>query len=122
MRAQRVTFAVFIAALVAAPLSAKTSPSVSTPQSPSSVEATLADLRKLVERQQELLEAQTRLLEGLTKEIAGLKKQVDDAGAVALTARNEVADLKKQPPAATVPDAVAERLAQVEKAVQRVRR
>ena len=109
-----------IAAFAAAPLGAQTPPSVSAPQSPPSVEATLAELRRLVERQQGLLEAQSKLLEGLSKEIAGLKKQVDDAGAVALTARNEVADLKKQPAAPTVPDAVAQRLAEVEKAVQRV--
>ena len=111
---------VFIAALAAAPLGAQTPPSVSAPQSPPSVETTLAELRKLVERQQGLLEAQSKLLEGLSRAISGLKKQVDDAGAVALTARNEVADLKKQPPAPTVPDAVAERLAELEKAVQRV--
>ncbi len=97
----------FIAALAAAPLGAQTPPSASAPQSPPSVETTLAELRKLVERQQGLLEAQSKLLEGLSKEISGLKKQVDDAGAVALTARNEVADLKKQPPAPTVPDAVS---------------
>jgi DcaP outer membrane protein len=114
-----------IAALAAVPSAAQSPPAAGhdrqAVQAPApKIEDTLAELRKLVERQQALLEAQSKLLEGLSREVAGLKKQVDDAGAVALTARNEVADLKKQPPAPTVPDAVAQRLAEVEKAVQRV--
>jgi hypothetical protein len=109
--------------LSAAPSAAQSRPgpdSQSAQPSVPKIEDTLADLRKLVERQQTPLEAQSKLLESLSKDVAAMKKQVDDAGAVALTARNEVADLKKQPPAPTVPDAVAQRLAEVEKAVQRV--
>ena len=107
----------FIALLAAPPLEAQTPPSPRR-QSPPSVEMTLAELRKLVERQQ-LLEAQSKLL-AFDQKIAGLKKQVDDAGAGALRAERG-RDLKKQPAAATVPDAVAERLAEVEKARSAVR-
>jgi hypothetical protein len=110
---------VFAAVPSAAQSPPTTDPQSTQPSAPK-IEDTLADLRKLVERQQSLLEAQSKLLETLSKDVVGLRKQVDDAGAVALTARNEVADLKKQPPAPTVPDAVAQRLAEVEKAVQRV--
>ncbi len=119
MRTRRLPLGVFLAALAASPLGAQT-PAAATAQPAPSVETTLAELRTLVERQHGLLEAQAKLLEGLSREVAGLKKQVDDAGAVALTARNEVADLKKQPAAPTVSEAVAERLAEIEKAVQRV--
>jgi DcaP outer membrane protein len=120
MFSRRATLILFISVFAATPLEAQPSPSAAAAQSQASLEATLAELRTLVERQHGLLEAQSKLLEALSRDVAGLKKQVDDAGAVALAARNEVADLKKEPPAPTVPDAVAERLAQVEKAVQRV--
>jgi hypothetical protein len=119
MRIRRLSAALFIALLAAAPLAAQTVPLSDTVQPAPGVDATLAEMRKLVERQQDLLEAQARRLEGLSTEITGLKKQIADTGAVALAARNDVADLKKQPAASSILQAVDERLTAVEQQVQR---
>jgi hypothetical protein len=88
--------------------------------SPPSLQATLEDLRKLVDQQRQTLDEQARQIETLSRDVTDLRKRIDDTSGVALAARNEVADLRKQPATATVPDAVEERLAQIEKAVQRV--
>ncbi|HEX2442621.1 MAG TPA: DcaP family trimeric outer membrane transporter [Vicinamibacterales bacterium] len=85
-----------------------------------SLDSTVGELRKLVDQQRRALDEQARQIETLARDVTALRKQIDDTSAVALTARNEVADLRKQPATPTVPDAVEERLAQIEKAVQRV--
>ena len=73
----------------------------------------LDDLRALVERQAARLDAQDR-------EMAALRARMDELSALALGARNAVAELKQQPSAPTTAVALEQRLEAIEKSVQRV--
>jgi hypothetical protein len=67
-------------------------------------------------------EGQAKLLGSLSNDVITLRRQIDDASAVALAARNEVADLKKEAPATSIIESVSERLAAIEQSAQRKRR
>jgi DcaP outer membrane protein len=84
------------------------------------LDAAVAELRKMLAEQRDALAAQGKLIEAQARQMAALEQRLDATSAVALTARNEVADLKKQPAVPTVPSAVEKRLEEVERAVQRV--
>jgi hypothetical protein len=60
MRPSPIAFGLLLALVSAAPLRAQTLPPAETVRPAQSVDATLADLRKLVERQQGLLETQAK--------------------------------------------------------------
>lgn len=83
------------------------------------LQASLDELRKLIDGQRGLIEQQGARLATQEREIEVLKQRVDDTSHVALTANNAVADLKQQPPAPTVPAALEQRLADIEETVQR---
>ena len=56
-------------------------------------DAALADLRRLVDDQRRLLEEQTRRLDAQARELEALRARLDDASAVALAARTQLAAL-----------------------------
>jgi hypothetical protein len=63
--------------------------------------APLEELRQLFAEQKRLLEEQGR-------ELADLRRKLDETSSLALAARNEVAEMREKPPAASVPSAVEE--------------
>ena len=87
----------------------------------------LADLRRLVDEQraaleghQALLEEQKRRLDDQGREIAELRTKLDETSALALSSRNELAQLREKSPEPSVPATVEERLARMEQDVQKL--
>ena len=82
-------------------------------QEPAPDAASFAEMRTLFAEQRRLIEEQGR-------EIAALQRKLDETSALALASRNELAELRAQAPATSVPVAVEERLARMEQDVQRL--
>jgi hypothetical protein len=76
-------------------------------------EPTLADLARLVEEQR-------RLIEDQRQEIEKMRTDLEQTRTLALSAHNRLQALDQQPPEATVPNVVEERLAQLEQSVQHI--
>jgi DcaP outer membrane protein len=90
---------------------------------PAQVEAlrsSIDDLRKLVDQQRVLIEQQNARLATQDRAIDELRRRLDSTSTMALAASNAVADLKQRTPAATVSEAVEQRLTTIEQSVQRV--
>ena len=72
-----------------------------------------------LEELRQLFAEQKRLVEEQGREIADLRRKLDETSSLALASRNELAELREKPPAASVPAAVEERLARMEQDVHR---
>jgi hypothetical protein len=72
-----------------------------------------------LEELRQLFAEQRRVLEEQGREIADLRRRLDETSTLALASRNELAELREKPPAASVPAAVEERLARMEQDVHR---
>ena len=72
-----------------------------------------------LEELRQLFVEQKRLLEEQGRQIAALRQKLDETSTLALASRNDIAELRETPPAATVPAAVEERLARMEQDVHR---
>ena len=81
--------------------------------------AAIDELRKLLDNQRALIDRQASRLEAQEAELTALRRRVDEVSLLALGASNAVAELKQQPPSPTTDAAIAERLAAIEKTVQR---
>lgn len=80
----------------------------------------IAEQRAVIEAQKAELAAQQERLAAQEERLAELERRLEEASALALSTRNEVAEIKEQPAEATVVAAVEARLAEMEKTVQRV--
>ena len=72
-----------------------------------------------LEELRQLFAEQKRLVEEQGREIADLRRKLDETSSLALASRNELAELREKPPAASVPAAVEERLERMEQDVHR---
>jgi hypothetical protein len=81
---------------------------------------TVRELAELVEAQRLLIEAQQKALAEQEKRLAELEQKILEAGGLALSTHNELAELQKQAVDANVAEAVEARLAEVEQTIQRV--
>ncbi|MCB1007896.1 MAG: hypothetical protein KDB94_03275 [Acidobacteria bacterium] len=80
----------------------------------------IKELMRLLQEQGKLIEEQRKTIEKQSQRIEELEKKVEDAGSLALSTHNRLEELENRPPSATADDAIAARLSQIEKTVERV--
>jgi len=78
------------------------------------------DLLRLLQEQGRLIEEQKKVIETQNQRIEELEKKVEEAGSLALSTHNRLEELEQRPPAESTDEAIATRLAEIEKTVQRV--
>jgi hypothetical protein len=120
--------AILSLALLALP--ARAQPAVPAEPAPAPAPATpttVEELAGLVEAQRRLIEAQQKALAEQQEQIAAqeerlaeLERRLEEARSLALTTRNELAEIQQRPAEASIAEAVEARLAEVEQTVQRV--